>query len=45
MNQADIEQRLREDAEVRLMLTIVERLDLRIGGFVLRCPSFEDLGH
>lgn len=28
MNQADIEQRLREDSEVQLMLTIVERLDL-----------------
>jgi len=28
MNHADIEQRLREDSEVQLMLTIVERLDL-----------------
>ncbi|MFY7751667.1 MAG: nucleotidyltransferase family protein, partial [Exiguobacterium acetylicum] len=28
MNQADIEQRLREDAEVQLMLATVERLDL-----------------
>ena len=28
MNQSDIEQRLREDAEVQLMLDIVERLDL-----------------
>lgn len=42
MNLVDIERRLREDSEVQLMLTIVERLDLPD---LCRCPSFEDLGH